>query len=176
MSEQQRPNVYVVFGAAVKPDGSPSGTLQRRTLGAWEFSRQQVEPALFIVSGGLGKYPPAEAYVMERILLDKGVDAASIIKDLDAGDTLDTVKNTAAIIRDLPGYASLYVCTSPYHSWRCQLLLRMYKLPFQRATMPGDRAELGLAKWLYYCLKEMAAIAWDALLVLLGPPLKNREE
>lgn len=174
MADEQRPNVYVVFGAAVKPDGSPGSVLERRTVGAWEFSRQQAAPALFILSGGVGKHPPAEAEAMERILLDRGVDAAAIIKDTQAGNTLDTVRNAAAIIHSLPKYSTLYVCTSPYHSWRCQLLLNMHKLDALRATMPGDMADLGLGKWLYYCLRELAAIGWDVFRVLAGRKSERR--
>ena len=64
---------FVIFGAAVKPDGQPSGTLLRRVQGAWQLAKQH-NASRFIVTGGQGKHGPAEALVMKRLLLDMGTD------------------------------------------------------------------------------------------------------
>ena len=158
-------DVYVIFGAAVRPDGSPSGTLQRRTEGAWAFAKQHGSKPLFILSGALGDYPPSEAEAMRCLLTEKGVPEESIIKDEASTDTLESALNCSEIIRSLDRFDNLYVCTSPYHSWRCQLLFRLNKLPFLRAKMPGDLESIGLQKWLFYCFRESIAIPWDALLI-----------
>ena len=49
---------YVIFGAAVRPDGQPSGTLRRRVEGAWQLATRP-PPCKFIVTGGEGR----EAFV-----------------------------------------------------------------------------------------------------------------
>ncbi|MDN4502494.1 YdcF family protein [Alteromonadaceae bacterium BrNp21-10] len=158
-------SIYVIFGAAVKADGTASGSLYRRTIGALAFAKHNNDNhPLFIVSGAIGTYPPSEAIVMESLLIANGVAKSQIIKDEASTDTLETVQNCTKIIQSLHGVASMYVCTSPYHSWRCQLLFRIYRQPFQRANMPGDLAKLGLLKWTLYCIKEVVAIPWDVFL------------
>jgi len=67
------PNHYfVIFGAAVKPDGQPSGTLLRRVQGAWQLGKE-TDSACFIVTGGVGEHGPAEGLVMQQLLLRMGV-------------------------------------------------------------------------------------------------------
>ena len=62
---------YIIFGASVKPDGTPSGTLARRVRGAWQLS-SHTNGTKFIVTGGQGVNGPAEAEVMKALLLGLG--------------------------------------------------------------------------------------------------------
>ena len=62
----------IIYGAAVKAGGGPSGTLLRRVQGAWEISQRLATPCYFIVTGGVGKHAPSEAHVMQKLLLDLG--------------------------------------------------------------------------------------------------------
>lgn len=156
----------LVFGAAVKPDSQPSGTLRRRVEGAWRLGRDSPQ-ARFVVTGGQGKYGPPEAQVMKALLLELGADEDQIIVDDKSLDTLDSAIACAAIIRrEQTPVQKVTTCSSPYHNVRCQLLLRLLGIACERGDMPGDRAELGNAKWFYYVLREAAAIPWDSLLIL----------
>lgn len=154
---------FVIFGAAVRPDGSPSGTLARRVEGAWRLG-QQCEGARYLVTGGQGRHGPPEAQVMKDLLLGLGARDVDIVVDAHSQDTLDSAIHCARLLRtQTQGFESVTVCSSPYHNFRCQMLLRMLGIPARRGRMPSDRPALGLGKWLYYWVREAAAIPWDAL-------------
>ena len=62
----------VIFGAAVRPGGRPSGALRRRVEAALAFGARHPD-ALYVPTGGLGDHPPAEAEVMAALLRAAGV-------------------------------------------------------------------------------------------------------
>ena len=64
----------MIFGAAIRPDGQPSGTLRRRVEGAYRIGSIFRDP-IYLVTGGVGRYGPAEATVMRDQLLGYGVPA-----------------------------------------------------------------------------------------------------
>ena len=155
--------IYVVFGAAVKPDGSPSGTLRRRTMGAWEWAKKTPNSKLFL-SGGQGKFGSPESHVMRKLLLEAGASEHQLIVDDVSLDTLDTVAECSRYLREHPGFTNIYVCSSPYHNPRCWLLFRMFSVAAQFVAMPSDRTALGWRKWLFYYFRECAALPWDVLM------------
>lgn len=184
--------VLIVFGAAVRPDGSASGTLRRRTLGALALSRvaprplddraadSKLPPAdhlplparKFLVTGGQGRFGPPEAIVMRDLLLAAGVRDDQIEIEPESRDTLESALRCAAILsRDLVGAdgadsIEVVVATSRYHAPRCWLLLRLLGVRAGIGKIPTDRKVLGLRSWLYSCVREALAIPWDAFLVL----------
>lgn len=158
-------DAVIVFGAAVRADGSPSGTLRRRCEGAIAVGRGLDDPA-YVVTGGLGRYPPTEAQVMRDLLFAGGVAAERIIVEDQALDTLQSVRLCAPLLRDIPA-GRVFVCSSGYHNPRCALLLRMSGFKTVIPPMPADRPVLGQRKWLYYCLREVPATLWDMLLLAL---------
>jgi len=165
---------YIIFGAAVKPDGSPSGTLARRVRGAWQLSSRSSQ-AKFIVTGGQGEHGPTEAQVMKTLLLERGVSEQQIIVEENANDTLQSVFNCAGILRERgDDVQEVIICSSPYHNYRCQMLFHMLGIPCQRGEMPSDRPALGLRKWLYYYLREAAAVPWDVLHMYFLRLVRNR--
>lgn len=152
---------FVIFGAAVKPDGQPSGTLLRRVQGAWQLA-EHAKPCKFIVTGGEGKHGPAEAQVMKHLLLELGAKEDQILVEEQAQDTLQSVLHCREILyHQIDGSREVIVCSSPYHNYRCQMLFRLAGVPCRRGEMPSDRPSLGAAKWLYYYFREAVAIPWD---------------
>jgi len=152
---------YVIFGAAIRPDGQPSGTLQRRVQGAWQLATQ-TNPSKFIVTGGQGRYGPAESWVMKRLLLELGANEQQILVEDQAHDTLQSVLYCRNILAQLTDTSrKVIVCSSPYHNYRCQMLFRLAGVPCGRGDMPSDRPTLGIIKWLYYYFREAVAIPWD---------------
>ena len=163
-------NFLIIYGAAVKPEGEPSGSLRRRVEGAWQISQRLKDPCLFIVTGGVGEYPPSEAKVMQRLLLELGATAAQIILEDQATDTMESSFNCAEILvkHKFSAENDLIVnCSSPYHNYRCQLLLHMLGFKSLRGNMPSDRPALGIMKWLRYYFREMLAIPWDFIHIWL---------
>lgn len=167
---------FVIFGAAVKPDGQPSGTLQRRVQGAWQLAKLN-NMARFIVTGGRGRHGPAEGLVMKRLLLDLGADEDRIIVEDQAEDTLQSVMYCTDILEQQGDEArEVIVCSSSYHNYRCQILFRIWGVPCRRGEMLSDRAALGTAKWLYYYFREAVAIPWDFLHICLLRLLRSRQQ
>jgi uncharacterized SAM-binding protein YcdF (DUF218 family) len=162
---RQRPYI-ILFGAAVRPGGRPSGVLRRRIEGAYSAWRLMPDAAL-LLTGGVGRHGPAEALVMRERLLAKGVPEPAMILEPTARDTLESALACAAILRARGDAGRVWVCTSAFHAPRCRLLMRL--LGFRAGHVripPGHHAGPSL-KLLLWTLKEFVALPWDALLVLL---------
>jgi len=155
---------FVIFGAAVREDGSPSGSLRRRCEAALQAGRQCVSP-LYLVTGGVGLHGPAEAVVMREWLMRHGVAAASVIVEDQARDTLQSVRLCSRLLKQRDDVQRVRVCSSAYHAPRCVLLLRLAGVPCDAVAMPSDRPFLGTATWLRYVAKELIATPWDLLVL-----------
>ena len=75
-----QPTPYIIiFGAAVNPDGKPSGALKRRIDSALKMAKLLANPK-FIVTGGIGKNKPlSEAQVMKELLMDSHISNEKIM-------------------------------------------------------------------------------------------------
>jgi vancomycin permeability regulator SanA len=157
----------VVMGAAVTADGRPSGALKRR-LDAALASKEAHDSRMFLVTGGTGRAGPAEAHVMTEYLLGKGVADGAVIAESASTDTLQSVVNCAAILRNRYDSAGVVIYSDHYHLPRCCLLFRLLGIPATGGIVPSGRDAMGLRKWLYMWLREGLALPFDALLILLG--------
>ncbi len=162
---------YVVFGAAVRSDGSPSGTLRRRVEGAFAAGGQR-PTSRYLVTGGIGRYGPSEASVMRALLLDLGVAGPQILLEERGVNTYSSAAECARILEDRRDVRSVSACSSSYHQPRCAMLLRQMGFPALRPAMPDDRPALGLRRWVYYHLREVVALPWDWL-VSISPWQKS---
>lgn len=145
----------VVFGAAVRADGSASPALARRV--GYAAAAAQTDPSVdLFLSGGIGRYPPSEAAVMAD-LLTGAVSAERLILDERSGDTLQTVRAAAAHART-NGYTMILTCTDAYHQPRVRMLFRLLGFPTRpvRLAARGPR-QLRLKMW----LREGAAVPYD---------------
>jgi uncharacterized SAM-binding protein YcdF (DUF218 family) len=155
----------IIFGAAVRADGTPSGSLVRRVQGALAFAPMVAGPK-YVVTGGVGRYGPAEACVMQEMLIRDGVKPEDITVEDKARDTLESVRFCDVILRTRSDVDQVVPCTSRYHLPRCALLLRMLGYKVRVPEMPADRPDLPLKKWLFFLLKEVLALPYDALLMI----------
>lgn len=167
-----RNDYLVIFGAAVRPDGTPSHTLVCRVAGAVALADGRPNTK-FVVSGGVGKYGPAEALVMKKMLLNAGIPEERIITECQSRNTLSSILHCKEILDSLPDVGNVTVCSSAYHNPRCRLLFRIVGIEAGIPKMPSELQALGWRKWIYYHLREPLAIVWDAL-VLLGMRLLGR--
>jgi vancomycin permeability regulator SanA len=112
----------VILGASVWPGAQPSPVLRDRIARAAELYHQGVAKKI-ICSGGVGKYPPAEAEVCKQNLMKANVAANDIIMELASHSTADQ----AVIIKkicDGEGFKSIALVTSFYHEKRALKLFR----------------------------------------------------
>lgn len=155
----------IIFGAAVRANGTPSGSLVRRVQGALAFA-QTVRDPKYVATGGVGRYGPAEASVMQEMLLRDGVRSEDIILENRARDTMDSVRFCDVILRTRGDVDKVVPCTSRYHLPRCALLFRMLGYKVRVPEMPTDRPHLPLKKWLFFLLKEFVSLPYDAFLMI----------
>jgi vancomycin permeability regulator SanA len=165
--EDLAPSVFVILGAAVWSGGRASNAMRRRVNGAL-VSAKNVPNALFLVSGGVGKHPPSEAAVMAGLLRDAGVPEKNIVLDEASGDTLQSIRNCVRILKSLPSFAEVVVCSDVYHIPRCRWLFKLYGISTHAGQVPSGRSENKALRWWYYYLREIAAVPWDTILVLIS--------
>lgn len=151
----------VVFGAAVHPDGSPSGTLRRRIAAAVRFAAA-AGPVRFLVTGGIVRNPPSEAEVMRRLLLEAGVAGEDILVEDQARNTQQSSVLCAGMLRGRDDIGAVVVCTSRYHMFRCQMLLRMNVIRTGAGVPSEDAAFQSRVRNAYSWLRELVAIPVDA--------------
>lgn len=157
--------IIVIFGAAVRPDGTPSPTLRRRVEAAARFGAAFPD-TLYIPTGAKGRFGPPEASVMAQLLQELGVPSARIITEPTGTDTLSSVVAVSRLLRarDLDG--TIYVATSAYHMPRCRLLMRLTGHPARACPPPRVPASARfLPRW-YWRMREIPAIPYDAGLMI----------
>jgi vancomycin permeability regulator SanA len=159
-------SVVVVFGAAVRPDGSPSGTLTRRVRSAWLFGRARPD-VQYLVTGGIGGSGYPEWQVMQRLLLEAGVPPQQIIAEREGTDTLGQIRKCVTILAKRDFADSIWIATSRYHQMRCWLLFRMMGIKARIAPALPDRHDLHLAKLLFFWAREILAVPYDVFLSFL---------
>jgi uncharacterized SAM-binding protein YcdF (DUF218 family) len=155
----------VIFGAAVRPGGGPSGALRMRVEAALAFGRRQADP-LYVPTGGVGTYPPAEAEVMARMLRADGVPEGRILIEDTGTDTVSSVRAVRRLLLAAEHGGRVYAATSAYHLPRCVLLLRLAGLPAHACPPPPWPAATRWGKRWYWRLREVPAVPWDAAIVL----------
>lgn len=106
----------VVLGAAVWPDGQPSPVLRDRLSRAAQLYHEGVADKI-ICSGGVGKYPPAEAEVGKQFLMKAGVAEQNILMEATSSSTAEQAERIKQIC-DREGFDSIALVTSFYHEKR----------------------------------------------------------
>jgi vancomycin permeability regulator SanA len=112
----------VVLGAAVWPGGQPSPVLRDRLSRAAQLYQEGVADKI-ICSGGVGKYPPAEAEVGKQFLMQAGVAEKDIVLEAASFSTAEQAERIKEIC-DREGFTSIALVTSFYHEKRAIQLFR----------------------------------------------------
>lgn len=163
------PLYIVIFGAAVRPDGSPSGTLARRVKAAWDCGRSYADTR-YLVSGGIRADGVAEWQVMRKQLLQLGVPAACIATETEGVDTLHQVRNCIRILSaHSVGEDELWIATSRYHKARCWALFAAHGIQTHVVPAPPDRYDVPLRKLLWFWFREFFALPYDVFMTIVTP-------
>ncbi len=140
--------------------------MKRRVAGALRSAKTSDAPC-FLVTGGIGRYPPSEASIMKRLLLDGGALESSVVLEETADNTLSSVKACTQIIHSIRDVRSVTVCTDVYHLPRSRWLFHLYGVKTRAGQVASGAREAGRARWLYYWVREVAAVVWDTLAVIV---------
>ena len=152
----------VIFGAAVRPDGTASDTLLRRVAAAAAFGAVQDQP-LYVPTGAVGRHGPSEASVMAGLLAGFGVLAENIMLEETGTDTLSSARAVARLLRGHRG--PVFAASSAYHLPRCLALLRIAGLRAEKCPPPPLPTATGIGKRWFWRLREMAATPWDIAII-----------
>jgi len=159
--------VVIILGAAVLPSGEPSPALRRRIMAglAWA-ERQDVRP-VFLVTGGVGDFPPSEADVMAGVLTKHGVDPSRIILEQRAKTTLGSVALCRDMLREHPPSTPVFLCSHRYHLPRASLSFRAAGVPIAGTIAAvDDGRETGMRRWVYQRLREAPEMVFDTAVAL----------
>jgi uncharacterized SAM-binding protein YcdF (DUF218 family) len=105
---------------------------------------------------------------MRDLLLQLGVPPEHIRLEDRSSDTLSSVRACAEIVRTLPDRGQVFVCSDRYHIPRCRWLFYLYGIPTKAGQVENGRKAVGLARWIYYCVREVPAFIVDTVLVGIG--------
>ena len=168
-------DVIIVLGAAVGKGGQPSRALRRRVLHGVKLLDDKKANYL-LVTGGLGKYPPAEAVVMRNLALDTGVQKEKIILEEKGTSTFTNAKRSVRIMHN-HNWSNAIVVSDSYHLFRAKFVFRCFGINVIGSAAKGGKQENTSLRWLYYHLREIIAFAWYIILIVFdkisGIDLKN---
>lgn len=155
----------IIFGAAVRPDGSASPTLRRRVEAAARLGARLDTP-LYVPTGARGRFGGAESAVMAALLREFGVPPGQIREEPTGTDTLSSALACVALLRRLGQAGPVYAATSRFHLPRCLLVLRLLGQPARPVPIGGSARGAGVMQRWYWRLREMPAIPYDAGLAI----------
>lgn len=156
----------VVFGAGVRPDGTPSATLRHRIDGAIAWARRDPR-AIVMPTGGVGTHGPAEAVVVRDALIGAGIPSSRIVIEPTGRDTLESVRRCDALLRERGDCRRVVVCTSGYHQIRCAVLFRLISYRVALAPVSNSLDRLARGTYVKAVAKEFVATPYDSLLLWL---------
>jgi len=134
-------DVAVVLGAAVKPGGLASESLIRRVahgVGLYQAGRV---PRL-LMSGGVGRHPPAEAHLMRDLAVAAGVPEEAISIEARSRDTLENAAFSREIL-ERHGWRRVLVVTDAYHLPRALYTFRRLGVAADGEPAPTPTLLLG---------------------------------
>jgi uncharacterized SAM-binding protein YcdF (DUF218 family) len=163
----QSADAIVVLGSAVWPNEQPSPSLARRIGRGVELWQAGLAPVL-VPTGGLGRFPPAEAEVMARVARANGIPDAALVLEREAASTAES----AALVRALAethGWQQVIVVSEPYHLRRSALLFQAQGLAVQTACAPWSAQT-----WpnVYQTMREAGGIILQSFGIATGQAAK----
>ena len=158
------PAAIIIFGAAVRPDGTPSNALRLRVEAA-AFAGEAMELLpLYIPTGAVGRHGPAEAEVMAALLRRHGVPPDRIVEERTARDTLSSAVACAGILRTRGHDGPVFAASNAYHLPRCRMLMRLAGFPAGGIAPDGPASRHWRRRW-FWRLREVLAFPYDLVLI-----------
>ncbi|MBQ4312769.1 MAG: YdcF family protein [Clostridia bacterium] len=156
--EYKSRTTVIVLGCKIHGD-QPSRMLKDRLDVAYDYLAAHPQ-AHCIVTGGQGDDEDyAEAEIMQRYLIERGISAERIIAETQSTSTRENLENAAALLEQYNCHKETVVVSDRFHQYRAQLIAKDVGLdPF--ALNVETRWYLAMHYW----FREMAGIARIALI------------
>jgi uncharacterized SAM-binding protein YcdF (DUF218 family) len=149
-------DAIVVLGCRVQPNGTPSGSLERRARHGAALYHRGLASRL-VLTGGIGTYPPSEAASAASVAREEGVpDGAMILEERSTS----TEENAREAARLLGSDARVLVVTDAYHAFRAERVFRRY---FDSVVATGTIAHPARTR-VWGALREVSALSAYAVL------------
>ena len=154
--------VVVILGCKVGPGGVPSPAMRRRVEVALGLARS-LGTVLFVPIGGVGRFGPAEAFVMQRLLREAGVPDDAIHPVPEGTNTIHSLRACWPVLiaatRGLD-HSDVYVCTDRYHLPRCRAILRIWGASTRAVARPRHQEGAG-ERSVYMLWRDRMALIKD---------------
>jgi uncharacterized SAM-binding protein YcdF (DUF218 family) len=165
-------DVVIVLGAAVCAGGKPSPILVDRVRHAVTvFKAGRADKV--IVTGGLGRHPPPEAHLMRDLAVAGGIPERYVIVEDHARNTFESAAFCSKIMHG-QGWSTALIVSDAYHLPRSVFTFRRFGVSAIGSATPRRANASGGLKWLYLCLREMAAVPWYLLRLATAGYLRHR--
>ena len=159
-TDYRRPaDAAVVFGSAVRADGSASGSLRDRTRTACDLYRRGLVRTLVLSGGRDPAVPLSEPACMAKVALAEGVPAEALVLDEQGATSDATLAALPALARE-HGWRSVLLVSHDYHLARLALLARSHGLT--ACTVPARESGPWPSKP-RFVLREAVAFGWHFL-------------
>ncbi len=160
-----KPDVILVLGAGVRPDGSPSNMLEDRLLTALKLYDEGICDKI-LVSGDHGTEYYDEVNVMKSYLMNRGVPSDRIYMDHAGFSTYDSVYRAGAIF----GAKRPVIVTQEYHSYRSLMIAQHLGLDATAVSAPILSSNVSVyPKQAWYSFRETVARVKDFFYCITKP-------
>lgn len=156
--QTRRADAIAVLGSAVWPNEQPSPSLRARTERAIELYHDGYASHL-ILSGGLGRHPPAESEVMRRLAEESGVPRDALVLDYEARSTWESLVGARATMQN-KGWETVLIVSDPFHMKRALLMAGDLGLTAYASPALDSPTYTVLARRVYYTSREVFALWW----------------
>lgn len=136
VNSNEKVEYIIVLGAGIRGD-EPSIELRNRLDMAIETFKEN-EQGKIVVCGGKGSDQSfSEAYVMEKYLVENGIDKSSILKEDRSTNTYENIENANSIIKSIDNRENIKVgvVTNDFHVYRSKLIAK--KLGLESVGIPA---------------------------------------
>ncbi len=161
-------DAIVVLGAAVWSGGRPGPSLYARTQHAITLYRAGYSSRL-ILSGGLGKYPPAEAEAMRQLALAAGVPEQALVLEDRSHSTEENLANSKALM-DARGWRTAVIVSDPFHLLRAEMIARDLGMEAFGSPARNSSNYTIYEQRIYYTTREALALIWYYATRVTGEP------
>lgn len=124
-AQPKNPDVVIILGCKVQPDGKPSLMLRKRVNAAYEYLFEN-EDVSCIVSGGKGSDEPiSEAEAMKNLLVEMGIDEKRIIIENLSENTRQNIEFSLKLLEEQgKSVSEAAIVTDGFHQLRASLIVR----------------------------------------------------
>lgn len=158
----QHSAAIVVLGAGVRADGRPGKGLRRRVRHAVELYEKGYAPQI-LMTGGIGKHPPAEAEVAAELAIANGVPRSAILLESRSTSTWENAVFTAEICKE-KGWENVLIVSDPFHLWRAERNFAKCGLPTSSSPAARETWQQQPLARAFWTVRETLLVVRDGML------------